>query len=109
MLILYGGDCNNKVLMRSLQILQNKTAKVILDRPNRLSSSRALATLKWDSLEERRKLHRSSLVKKTLPNNLNTSNMRGNEIHTYILKIGGTLDYQIHKLIGGSKDLHVVF
>ena len=32
------GDRDNKVLMKSLQILQNKVAKVILDRPNRSSS-----------------------------------------------------------------------
>ena len=48
------GDRDNKVLMKSLQILQNQAAKVILDRPNRSSSSDALATLKWESLEERR-------------------------------------------------------
>ena len=48
------GDRDNKVFMKSLQILQNKVAKVILDRPNRSSSSDALATLKWESIEERR-------------------------------------------------------
>ena len=77
------GERDNKVLMKSLQILQNKVAKVILDRPNRSSISDALATLKWESLEKRRKAHRSSFVKKTLLNNVNTSNVRGNEIHTY--------------------------
>ena len=105
------GDRDNKVLMKSLQILQNKVAKVILDRPNRSSSSDALATLKWESLEERRKAHRSSFVKKTLLNNVNTSNARGNEIHTYNTRNKGnfTLDYQIVELIGGSKDLHIIF
>ena len=77
------GDCDNKVLMKSLQILQNKAAKVILHYPNRSSSIDALATLKWDSLEERRKLHRSSFVKKTLFSNVNKSNVRGNKVHTY--------------------------
>ena len=77
------GDRDNKLFMKSLQILQNKAANVILDRPNRSSSSDALATLKWDSLEERRKLQRTSFVKKTLLNNVNTSNVRGNEILTY--------------------------
>ena len=32
------GDCDNKLLMMSLQILQNKAAKVILDYPNRSST-----------------------------------------------------------------------
>ena len=77
------GDRDNKVLMTSLQILENKVAKDILDRPNRSSSSDALATLKWESLEERKKAHRSLFVKKTLLNNVNTSNVRGNEVHTY--------------------------
>ena len=27
------GDKNNKVLMDSIQVLQNKTAKLVLDRP----------------------------------------------------------------------------
>ena len=77
------GDHDNKVLMQSLQTLQNKVAKVILDHPNRSSSSDPLATLKWESLEERRKAHGSSFVKKTLLHNVNTSSVRGNDIHTY--------------------------
>ena len=40
------GDRDNKVLMKSLQILQNEAAKVILDRPNRSSSTDALTSLK---------------------------------------------------------------
>ena len=83
------GDPDNKVLMKPLQILQNKAAKVILDRPSSLSSSDALATLKWDPLEERRKLYSSSLVKKTLLNNVNKSNLRGNKILPYTTRNRG--------------------
>jgi len=39
--------------MSSLQVLQNKAAKIILDRPLYLSASHALATLKWLPLEKR--------------------------------------------------------
>ena len=63
----------------------NKSTKVILHCPNRSSSSVALATLKWDSLEERRSLHRSSYEKKTLLNNVKTSNVRDNDLHTFRL------------------------
>ena len=40
--------------MSSLQVLQNKAAKIILDRPLYSSASHALATLKWIPLEKRR-------------------------------------------------------
>ena len=48
------GDKHNVTLMSSLQALQNKAAKIILDRPLYLSASHALATLKWIPLEKRR-------------------------------------------------------
>ena len=41
-------------LMTSLQVLQNKAAKIILDRPLYSSATHALATLKWVPLEKRR-------------------------------------------------------
>ena len=47
------------------------------------SSTDAVTSLKWDSLEDRRKSHRSSFTKKSLLNNVNTPNVRGNEIHTH--------------------------
>ena len=48
------GDKRNSYLMSSLQTLQNKAAKLILDRPPYSSASDALTTLKWVSLEKRR-------------------------------------------------------
>ena len=39
------GDKHNVTLMSSLQVLQNKAAKI--DRPLYSSASHALATLKW--------------------------------------------------------------
>ena len=41
------GDKHNITLMSSLQVLQNKAAKVILNRPLYSSSTEALAVLKW--------------------------------------------------------------
>ena len=47
------GDKHNVTLMSSLQVLQNKAAKIILDRLLYSSASHALATLKWIPLEKR--------------------------------------------------------
>ena len=47
------GDKHNLILMSSLQILQNRAAKIILDRPLYSSALHALATLKWIPLEKR--------------------------------------------------------
>ena len=41
------GDKRNSYLMSSLQTLQNKAAKLILDSPPYSSASDALTTLKW--------------------------------------------------------------
>ena len=41
------GDKHNVTLMFSLHVLQNKAAKLILDRPLYSSATHALATLKW--------------------------------------------------------------
>ena len=41
------GDKNNSVLMNSLQVLENKAAKIILDQHPRYSSTEALRKLKW--------------------------------------------------------------
>ena len=52
------GDKNNETLMKDLQLLQNKAAKTVLDRPPSSSASDALRSLNMKPLSERRKLHR---------------------------------------------------
>ena len=52
------GDRNNKVLMDSFQVLQNRAAKIVLDRPVYSSSSQGLLDLKWKELRVRRRIHR---------------------------------------------------
>ena len=47
------GDKHNTTLMSSLQALQNKAAKTILDRLLYLAASHASATLKWIPLEKK--------------------------------------------------------
>jgi hypothetical protein len=49
------GDKNNTVLMNNLQILQNKAAKIVLDRPFFSSAADALNTLGWTTLEQRQR------------------------------------------------------
>ena len=47
-------DKHNVTLMTSLQVLQNKAAKIILDnRPRYSSATHAVATLKWVPLEKK--------------------------------------------------------
>ena len=52
------GDKDIVSLMKELQILQNKAAKLILDISLHFSSTDALRVLRWLNLEERRKCHR---------------------------------------------------
>ena len=47
------GDKHNVNLMSSLQILQSKAAKIVLDRYLYSSASHVLATLKWVTLDKR--------------------------------------------------------
>ncbi len=53
-------------LMNDLQVLQNKAAKIILDRPLYSSASDALVALKWLNLEQRRFNHRCIYVYKCI-------------------------------------------
>jgi hypothetical protein len=58
------GDKNNSTLMNHLQILQNKSAKIMLDLPPRSSATEALNCLNMKRLFERRFFHRCSVVYK---------------------------------------------
>ena len=59
--------------MKELQILQNKAAKLILDRSLHSSSTDALTVLRWLNLEERRKCHRCTDAYKCTNGQLNHS------------------------------------
>ena len=71
--------------MNDLQVLQNKAAKIILDRPFHRSATCALATLKWLNLEQRRFYHRCIYVYKCI-NGLTEHSMKlltNTDIHNY--------------------------
>ncbi len=95
--------------MSSLQILQNKAAKLILDSPLHSSASDALTTLEWVSLENRRYQSRCiSYVYKCL-NGLVDHNMdllRHEDQHTYNTSniIRTSLDSPVLKGNGVNKD-----
>ena len=103
------GDRENKVLMKSIQILQNEAAKIILDLPSRASSADAQTSLKWDSLEDRRKLNRSSFTKKSLLNNMNTPNVKGNEIHTHDTRNCGKFRLSTSRTNWGQQRSLIIF
>ena len=58
------GDKDNAVLMNNLQVLQNKAAKLILNKPLYSSATDALSQLGWLNLNQRRHFHRCLYVYK---------------------------------------------
>ena len=60
------GDKNNSILMNSLQVLENKAAKINLNQHPRYSSTKALEELKWTTLTTRRHSHRCTFIYKCM-------------------------------------------
>ena len=74
--------------MNTLQLIQNKAAKVILDVPFYSSSTDALRTLGWMTLEQRRKFHRCIAVYKHINGliDLDFNFSLNKDIHNYNTK-----------------------
>ena len=82
------GDRNNKLLMDSLQVLQNRAAEIVLDRSVYSSSTQALLDLKWKELRVRWRIHRFIYVFKCLNGLLD---------HNYNLTTNASVhNYQTH-------------
>ena len=62
------GDKNNDTLMKDLQILMNRAAKIIVDKPKYSSATEALNLLDLQPLSERRKSHRLIVMFECLKN-----------------------------------------
>ena len=79
------GDKNNFMIMESLQVLPNKAAKIILDRPIHSSLSDALEELNWIKLDKRRHYHRCLYIYKSVNNLLTTHVTLTNlfDVHDY--------------------------
>ena len=71
--------------MRNLQVLQNRAAKVILDKPKFSSASDALNLLNWQPLTMRRRLQRIITMHKYLNNGINhdANFKRNSTFHNY--------------------------
>ena len=71
--------------MNSLQVLQNKAAKLVLDKPLYSSATYALDQLGWLNLKQRRHFHRCLYVYKCMngitPHKLELS--RNSDVHRY--------------------------
>ena len=80
------GDKNNKVLMDSIQVVQNSAFKMVLDRAPHSSSTEALADLNWLNLTTRRQMERC-LYMSNLINSDNRNNLiiRGSDRHSHKL------------------------
>ena len=102
------GDKHNVTLMSSLQVLQNKAAKIILDRPLYSSATHAPATLK--GIRKTRFQRRCIYVYKCL-NGLVEHDMnfiRQQEQHDYNTMARTKLNFkfQVSKGIGANNGLH---
>ena len=67
------GDKDNAVLMNNLQLLQNKAAKTILNRPFHSSATNALEALEWLTSEKISELQRDSNPWRLCVSNLHSS------------------------------------
>ena len=76
------GDKNNSTLMENLQLLQNKAAKIILDRHPQSSATEALDSPGWKQLHLRRRFHRCTTIFKCLVD-FNFNFVRNNTIHNH--------------------------
>ena len=79
------GDKNNDTLMTNLQTLQNRAAKVILDKPKYSSATEALSLLDLKPLFICRRSHRLIAMHKSVNSdtNFNFNLRQNNSIHNY--------------------------
>ena len=79
------GDKGNTTLMNELQLLQNKTAKIILSLPSFYSSTEALRELCWPTLFKHRLFHRCVFVFKYVNGiiDFKFDTKRISDIHSY--------------------------
>ena len=70
-------------LMKTLQVLHNKCAKLILNMKPYDSSTKALDSLHWKSLNSIRKFHRCATIYKSIKNDISYtfSNKTGKDLH----------------------------
>ena len=67
------GDRNNQCMMKTLQVLHNRCAKLVLNMKPCDSSTKVLDSLHWKSLDFRRKFHRCTTIFKSKKNDISYS------------------------------------
>ena len=78
------GDKNNKVLIDSTQVLQNKAAKLVLDGATHSSSTQALLDLNWMNLSTRRLMQRGLFMHNFINDSERNSMItRGSDYHSH--------------------------
>ena len=78
------GDKNNKVSMDSIQVLQNKEAKLVLDRATFSSSTQALLDMNWINLSSRRSMQQCLFMHKLINDSERNSMItRGTDYHSH--------------------------
>ena len=111
--IVWGDRFNNTLMERLqlLQVLQNKAAKVILDRPLYSSASDALQTLGWKSLSERRRFHRSCMVFKSFNAliDFNFNQIRRSDLHHHNTRSGSDLIIPVYRTNWGQSRSDFLF
>ena len=102
------GDKNNSVLMDSLQTLENKAAKMILDEHPRSSATDALKRLNWTTLATRRHNHRCIFVYKCINEltNFKFNLIKNENVHSYNTRRSNDLTYKERTPTKANKDLH---
>ena len=100
-------DKNNATIMNDLQIMQNKAAKIFLDKPLYSSATDALTTLKWLKLGQRRHYHRCLYVFKCI-NKLTCHSMdllTHGDVHGYNTRHKGMIRLPVIKTNWGKQRL----
>ena len=78
------GNKNNKAFMDSIEVLQSKAAKMVLDRAPHSSSTEALSDLNWVNLSSRRQMQRCLYMYNIINNNnRNSMILRGLDYHSH--------------------------
>ena len=92
------GDRNNQCSMKTLQVLHNKCAKLVLNMKPNDSSKKALNLLHWKSLDIRRKFHRCAIIYKSIKTikQGTFSNKIGHDLHN--IQTRNKEQYQLSKV-----------
>ena len=102
------GDRINKLLMDSLYVLQNRAAKIVLDRPVYSSSTQALLDLKWKELRVKRRIYGLIYVFKCLNGllGLNYNFTTNSSVHNYQTSGPGSSPGRGHCVVFLGKTLY---